>query len=67
MQVYLTNQSAETSLRAATLRQKLQINFQPNPVTVYWHQANQSQQTLQHQAPGWTATGEPTSNTLVVV
>ena len=43
MLVYFRDVSAQTVLRAATLRKKLQINFLPHPVTVYWHRADQSQ------------------------
>ena len=43
MQVYLKDGSAQTSLRATTLRYKLQVNFLPHSVTVHWHRADQSQ------------------------
>ena len=37
-------------------------NFPPNPVTIYWHWANQSQQC---QTPGRVATGVPILKSLV--
>ena len=43
MLVYLKDGTAQTILRAATLRQKLQIKLSTSPFTVYWHQADQSQ------------------------
>ena len=42
MLVYLRDGSAQTILRAASLRQMLQINLSTSP-TVYWHEADQSQ------------------------
>ena len=41
MRVYLRGGSAQTILRAATLR-SCRSNFPSHPVTVYWHRANQS-------------------------
>ena len=45
MLVYLRDGSAQTILRAATLRQKLQAKLSIS-VTVYWHLVNQSQHWL---------------------
>ena len=43
MRVYLRDGSPQTILRAATLRQNLQIKLSTSPVTVHWHRANQPQ------------------------
>ena len=57
MLVYLRDGSAQTTVRAPTLRQNLQINFLSYPVIVYWHQAKLSQRSpYTRQAPGKVAT-----------
>ena len=60
MLVYLRDGSAQTVLRAATLRQKLQIRLSTSPShSIPTPGQPVPAMTLRRQAPGWVATGVP--------
>ena len=65
--MYLRDGSAQTSIRAVTLKQKLQIKLFVSPSRTVLTPANQSQHLPYNQAPGRVATGVPLFKLLVLL